>query len=87
MQGLELVGNVKIMLGDPLKNKLNLKFLSKWFGAIMLVKLSQTKHGKTKKKDKNLKATKILKNVITCNNYKLNVMQVAHKLISPYNKK
>jgi hypothetical protein len=46
VQGLELVGNVKIVLGDPLKNNLNLKFSSKWFGAIMLVKLSQTKQGK-----------------------------------------
>jgi hypothetical protein len=80
------VGNVKIMLGDPLKNNFNLKFSNKWFGAIMLVKLSQTKQGKTKK-DENLKATKVIKNVTTCNNYKLNVMQVAHKLTSPYNKK
>ncbi len=85
MQGLELVGNVKIM-GYPLKNNLNLKFSSKWFGAIMLVKLSQTKQGKTKK-DENLKATKVIKNVTTCNNCKLNVMQIAHKLNSHYNKK
>jgi len=52
----------------------------------MLVKISQTKQGKTKK-DENLKATKVLKNITTCNNYKLNVMQGVHKLTSPYNKK
>jgi hypothetical protein len=84
VQGLQLVGNVKIMLGDPLIDNLNSKFLSKWFGAIMLVKLSQTKQGKTKK-DESLKAIKDLKNATTCNNYKLNVMQVAHKLTNPYN--
>jgi hypothetical protein len=38
-----------------------------------------------KNKNKNLTATKVLKNVTTCNNYKLNVMQGAHKLTSPYN--
>jgi hypothetical protein len=52
----------------------------------MLVKISQTKQGKTKK-DQNLKATKVLKNITACNNYKLNVMQGVHKLTSPYNKK
>lgn len=52
----------------------------------MLVKISQTKQGKTKSNE-NLKTTEVLKNVTTCNNYKLNVMQGAHKLTSPYNKK
>ncbi len=86
MQRLEVVGNVNIMLGDPLKNNSNLKFSSKWFGATMLVKISQTKQGKIKKNE-NLKVTEVLKNVTTCNNYKLNVMQGAHKLTSPYNTK
>jgi hypothetical protein len=52
----------------------------------MLVKISQTKQGKTKKNE-NLKAIEVFKNVTTCNNHKLNVMQGVHKLTSPYNKK
>jgi len=52
----------------------------------MLVKISQTKQGKTKRNE-NLKAIEVLKNLTTCNNYKLNLMQAAHKLTSPYNKK
>lgn len=79
-------GQCKNHVGWSIENNLNLKFSSKWFGAIMLVKISQTKQGKTKSNE-NLKTIEVLKNVTTCNNYKLNVMQGAHKLTSPYNKK
>jgi hypothetical protein len=55
MQGLKLVGNYEIVLGNPLKTNFNLNFLRKPFGAITLAKRSQKNSNEQRRKDEKHK--------------------------------
>ncbi len=93
MQGLELMGNYEIVLGNPLKTNFNLNFLGKPFGTIMLAKILQTNSNEQEKMRTINPNTKLVPKIIaTHNSYKSSMMQNKfttnenYKSTIPYNR-